>query len=368
MADTTISGLNSLAATGNAVLPISLNGTTYKTSASSIVDTISLRRDFIVLPTGTTTERGNAVTGSLRYNTTTNAFESFNGQSWFSFGGRFQASGGSVTQSTIDGITYQIHTFTGSDTFQVLAGSKTVEVLVVAGGGGGGHWYAGGGGAGGVIWANAFVQAGNYAVTVGAGGAGQSGAPGVSDDPGSFGANGQNSSFSSLIIAIGGGGGPGYNASGSIVKNGGSVGAGRYPASPRGTPLQGTTNGGAFYGNAAGIGGDSNNIGGGGGAGGQGGDGVAGTRGGNGGPAINLKFKTQAGELYGGGGGGSSASYRINQGVGGSGIGGSGAYEGNAGDGVTNTGSGGGGNSQNSGTGGLGGNGGSGIVIVRYTI
>jgi len=368
MADTTISGLTNLAATGNAVLPISFQGTTYQTPASSIVDTIASRKNFVILPSGTTAERGTATTGAIRYNTTTNAFETYNGQSWYSFGGRFQATGGVITQSTINGTSYQIHTFTGSSNFTVVAGSRTVEVLVVAGGGGGGHWYASGGGAGGAIWANATIVEGAYQVTVGAGGAGQTGAPDSSDAPGSFGQDGFSSSFANTIVAIGGGGGCGYNASGNITKSGGSCGGGRYPTSPRGTILQGTTNGGLFYGNLGGIGADSNNMGGGGGAGGQGGDAVAGTRGGNGGVAINLNFRVQGGELFGGGGGGSSQSFSANQGLGGSGIGGNASYNGNAGDGLVNTGSGGGGNANNTGSGGYGGNGGSGIVIVRYSI
>src|SRR6056300_605883 len=60
----------------------------------------------------------------------------------------FSATGGTITTSG----NYTIHTFTSSGTFQVTAGSKNIEVLVVAGGGGGGGDNSGAGGAGGLIY------------------------------------------------------------------------------------------------------------------------------------------------------------------------------------------------------------------------
>ena len=59
-------------------------------------------------------------------------------------------------------------------------GSKTIEYLIIAGGGGGGgqatsgaYYGAGGGGAGGFLTATVNCpDPGNYAVTIGAGGAG----------------------------------------------------------------------------------------------------------------------------------------------------------------------------------------------------
>ena len=65
----------------------------------------------------------------------------------------FTATGGTVTN--VGG--YRIHTFTGSSTFTIVGGGKTVEYLVVAGGGAGGKSFhsgpwegMGGGGAGGM--------------------------------------------------------------------------------------------------------------------------------------------------------------------------------------------------------------------------
>ena len=60
-------------------------------------------------------------------------------------------SGGSVSR---DG-DYLVHTFTASDTFQVIQKSNksafnSIQYLIVAGGGGGGFLVGGGGGAGGL--------------------------------------------------------------------------------------------------------------------------------------------------------------------------------------------------------------------------
>jgi len=114
------------------------------------------------------------------------------------------ATGGTVTTYTVGGITYNVHTFTGSGTFHVTAGGD-VRYLVVGGGGGGGTTQptgGGGGGAGGFLGGGSAdtitVSAIDYTVTVGGGGAaGANGAAGT---------NGQNSVFGS-ITAIGGGGG-----------------------------------------------------------------------------------------------------------------------------------------------------------------
>ena len=61
------------------------------------------------------------------------------------------ATGGTVTDITIGGISYRVHTFTatGNHTFTVTNGGE-VEYLIVGGGGGAsGHNSSGGGGAGG---------------------------------------------------------------------------------------------------------------------------------------------------------------------------------------------------------------------------
>ena len=82
------------------------------------------------------------------------------------------ATGGIITYDS----TYYYHTFGSSGTFTPKQ-SLTADVLVVAGGGGGGSSAAaGGGGSGGIIYASSYsLSATGYSITVGAGGAGDSG-------------------------------------------------------------------------------------------------------------------------------------------------------------------------------------------------
>lgn len=108
------------------------------------------------------------------------------------------ATGGSIT--TIGD--YKIHEFTSSGTFTITSApaAATLEAMVVGGGGGGRY---GGGGAGGYVYNSALpVSAGSYSVTIGSGGG--------------EGADGGNSTFST-ITALGGGG---------ATRNGGSGGGG----------------------------------------------------------------------------------------------------------------------------------------------
>jgi hypothetical protein len=136
------------------------------------------------------------------------------------------ATGGdTVTDITVDGISYRVHQFTtvGTSTFTVTADGD-VEYLVVAGGGGGGRYFSGGGGGGGLLTnvggSPLPVTAQAYSVVVGAGGtaltSGNSG--------GAIGGNGGNSSFAGFT-AIGGGGGAGLS-SGSVNGNPGGSGGG----------------------------------------------------------------------------------------------------------------------------------------------
>ena len=94
----------------------------------------------------------------------------------------FNATGG--TKTTSEGFT--IHTFTSSGTFAVQSGTRDVDYLVIAGGGGGFKDLdsKGGGGAGGyrntvsgessgrnsAAESQLPIDAGNYTVTIGAGG------------------------------------------------------------------------------------------------------------------------------------------------------------------------------------------------------
>jgi hypothetical protein len=63
------------------------------------------------------------------------------------------ATGGAITSYTSGGARYNVHSFTGSGSFQIISGSGTVDYLIVGGGGGGGGCVTnspsgGGGGAG----------------------------------------------------------------------------------------------------------------------------------------------------------------------------------------------------------------------------
>ena len=157
------------------------------------------------------------VAGQRGFNTTLGKMEAYVGTQWRAMSGLFSATGGTITTSG----DYTIHTFTSDGTFTPNMASE-VEYLVVAGGGGGGRetYYGSGGGAGGYLTATGFaVAATGLTVTIGAGGAGNSG--GGSPYTG---ANGSNSVFST-ITAIGGGGGVTQYQAG-IVGGSGSGGGG----------------------------------------------------------------------------------------------------------------------------------------------
>jgi hypothetical protein len=239
----------------------------------------------------------------------------------------------------------------------------TVDYLVVAGGGGSGYTHgggAGGGGAGGFRTANGFAVTGGtrYTVVVGNGGA-----PGTSD--GTRGANGEDSSFSTIVSSGGGGGGAwisqpsgGSGGSGGGASYSGAVGTGNSPST---SPSQGsngglgdttstTGEGGGGGGGAGAVGGNAQNTGN---LGGTGGNGSA--------SSISGSSVTYAGG--GGGGAGANGSTASSGGSGGGGNGGSASVAAQAG--TPNTGGGGGGGPSTY-TYKIGGAGGSGIVIIRY--
>jgi len=125
----------------------------------------------INLPSGTTAERpGSPVAGMIRFNTTVNVLEFFNGTGWQIVTGFSRGSVGAGGQSIQyrNGGVVHVYTSVGSHTF-TPAFTGNVEVLVVAGGGGGGSHHGGGGGGGGVIINRSFpVSSGtSYPVTVG---------------------------------------------------------------------------------------------------------------------------------------------------------------------------------------------------------
>ena len=315
----------------------------------------------IKIPVGSSAERPSSpANGMMRVNTTTGKLEYYYNSMWTSIGG-VAATGGTINDS-VSG--YRIHTFTAGGTFTVTSGGN-VEVLVVAGGGGGGSWYGGGGGAGGLIYAPAsFVASGSYPVVVGSGGAGRPATIAGSNATDSFGSKGGNSSFNSLI-ALGGGGGPGYNAQGRADIEDGGSGAGGRPNNYDASYTYGRGSSGQGNNGAPGDGDGSNDFRGGGG-GGAGGAGAPGTSTGAGGIGLSYSISGAAAYYAGGGGGGAgnTAGHTSPGGLGGGGIGRATVSGSNA---DPNTGGGGGGSTAlDASSGGVGGDGGSGIVIIRY--
>jgi hypothetical protein len=280
------------------------------------------------------------------------------------------ATGGTITEIEVSGVTYKVHTFstTGTTDFIVsdIGSNVGVEYLIVGGGAGGAAGFGngngtGGGGAGGVLTnissSTLELSTDTYSVIVGAGGAGGTQNRGTNLG-GESGYVGESSSFA-LMTAVGGGFG---GANGAVGGNGGSGGGGGASAAG-GSAITG-------QGNNGGAGESQSGAYRGGGGGGRGSAGATGLVSGNGGTGTSSSISGNS-LFYAGGGGGGVYNSNGSVGVGGSSIGGNGGNNtGGGGNGVANTGSGGGGGgSPTSGTsGGPGGNGGSGIVIVRYPI
>ncbi|NTW32347.1 MAG: hypothetical protein HGB12_06945, partial [Bacteroidetes bacterium] len=205
---------------------------------------------------------------------------------------------------TING-SYTVNTFTtvGANTWIVPCGVTQIECLVVAGGGSGGSGnYSGGGGGGGLLYNSALaVTEQSYTVTVGAGGANS---------------NGQNSSFGTLLTAIGGGKG---GSSGFVGSDGGAGGGGGYSC-PSGY-YGGNGTSGQGYG-----GGRGNSTcgygwgGGGGGAGGVGSNAIHTGNPGNGG--VGLAYSISGTSTYYSGGGGGAIDTQGYRSYGGNGGGG----------------------------------------------
>ena len=302
--------------------------------------------------------------------------ENITGQSFIT------ATGGTITTSG----DYKIHTFTSPGTFTVCSvgnpsGSDSVDYLVIAGGGGAGSKRGGGGGAGGfresvpspAAWSasplanpggSLPVSVQGYPITVGAGGAGQTGTSADST-------SGANSVFST-ITSTGGGRGNQYNPAcspstlnGQPGGSGGGSGRGETPHAsgvggngntPSVSPPQGF-DGGATP-NTVPLGG-----GGGGGA-----TAVGETRtpsqNGTDGGAGGTSSISGSSVTRGGGGAGGTAFTGDTGGTGGSGGGGPSNSSTPGTNGTANTGGGGGGGHDNGSS--TGGTGGSGVVIIRY--
>ncbi len=269
------------------------------------------------------------------------------------------ATGGTITSYEDGGVTYNVHTFTSSGTFNVLSGEGDIDYLIVGGGGGGGggggsYASGGGGGGGGFVEGSTSVIATSYSIVVGSGGAANT----AGDDSSAFG-----------DTAVGGGyGGNSTNPTGG---DGGSGGGGFVTdydgidyTGGAGTSSQGYDGGAGWQRDGSSSNLDQSYAGGGGGAGEAGSNGnTYGSLGGDG-----LSSSITGTEVYYAGGGGGARYNRAgtaSQSSGGAGGGGNGNGQ-SASDtpyvGTDGRGGGGGGN--------RGGNtgyaGGSGVVIIRY--
>jgi hypothetical protein len=239
-----------------------------------------------------------------------------------------KATGGTITYG-MDGYFY--HTFTSSGTFTPTVNLTGAEILMIGGGGGKVQFHSGGGGAGGLLVQTASLTAStNYTAAIGGGSSG----------------TGQDTIFTGLTTAKGGGVGASSGGGGAGGSGGGGGGGAGTGSGGAGTAGQGTNGGGTSANNAGGGGGGS------GGGGGQGYFNGSVQVGGDGGAATTLAVwagptNTGVSSQYAGGGGGSSTAN------GGSGGGGAGPTP------PANSGSG-GGSTNNTATGG------SGLIIVRY--
>lgn len=262
-----------------------------------------------------------------------------------------QATGGTITLISDNGVPYYLHTFYTSPTTQNFTANVNlaVEYFVVAGGGGGGINGGGGGGGGGIITGSyAAITATVYPVVVGKGG--------LLNLTGNVALNGDNSSVFGLTATGGGGGGNGSNHTGNIGGSGGG-GSRNGGAGASGTSGQGNAGGSGISG--------SNRAGGGGGG---GTNGIAGNNDispflGTGGDGLQTTFNGTATYYAAGGGGGYYVAYGAVSagGLGGGGTGGSNTDF--AIGGTPNSGAGGGGTGTKTST---AGHGESGIVMIRY--
>jgi hypothetical protein len=216
--------------------------------------------NYFMMPVGGTTGRPSpAVTGMMRYNTTTGFPEFYNGTNWLSFSVGTQAtltvSGISSSISYVNAMNgiiaspiqggYTIYVFNSVGTGSVVPNfTGNVEYLVIGGGGGGGSGnsssFGGGGGAGGYrtnYGGTGFPvsSVNTYTVTVGNQGLFQS-ADNTNGTPGS------SSTFSTISSS---GGGYGAGSGGNIGGPGGSGGGGAYTSGVSGT-VGGTGNAGGY--------------------------------------------------------------------------------------------------------------------------
>jgi len=288
------------------------------------------------------------------------------------------ATGGTISCTP----TCKIHTFTGPGTFCVSAISSVdtnrnkMAYLVLAGGGGGSSDIGGGGGAGGMregsndpitpytasplaaSCSGLTATVASFPITVGAGGAGQTPAPGL-------GTRGWDSIFDTITSTGGGTNEASLQPGGSGSGKGHRGGTGGTGNTPPVSPAQGKSGGNAPNPDGyAGSGGGGSTA-----CGGSTSGGYSATGGAGGAGATTSITDSPVAYAGGGGGGGFTCGSTASGGTGGGGTGGTGSAANTAAtDGLTNQGGGGGGGAYGPSQPGpkSGGLGGSGIVVIRY--
>jgi len=275
----------------------------------------------------------------------------YDGSAWVLFSGAGDANFTNAATGTYTdgGINYKYITFTGSGEL-IVDQAGFADILVIGGGGSGGESRGGGGGAGGYLAVtSAYLSATTHTVTVGAGGAGATGANyhvgfnGLSSNVGPF-------------YGVGGGRGGAL----SRPRDGGAGGSGGGGGIVSGAGGSGT----AGQGNAGGA--QSSGSGGGGGGGANAAGANGGAAGGNGGAGESSGITGSSVTRAGGGGGGNHGGTAGTGGTGGGGAGSTSNALSTAG--TVNTGGGSGGGGYTSGVGGSTAAGGSGLVIIRVVV
>ena len=289
-AGTTLSRTLNQSSTGS-LLSLSGSATVFITAAAADIPTLNGAdgTGSLSLPAGTTAERPTPTVGMIRYNTTTNLFEAYDG-AWKNI----PLSATMVLPSTNGQVLYNVP---GTYSWTCPAGVNFVSVMAVGGGGAGflgtGSNQGGGagGGGGGLGYANnvAVTPGNSYAVVVGAGGA--------VTTAGTAGTSGGNSYFIGLTTCVGYGGVRAAGATtigtgGSFTPSGGAGGNGGLGISDISYNISGGGGGAGGYTGTGGVGGNPSASGG------------AGAGGGGGGGAGGANLTAR--DLYqlGGGGGG----------------------------------------------------------------